>query len=185
MRKTEICERSDLWGCRGESPRSPVQSPFFFEIYRKEKRRRHYKKALAFYLSECRMQSVFRLWNVECGICDYRKSKNQRRHSQGRRKPTEESPVWQVSRIFKIHEKQICRFYSLKRQGILRSLPLPQNDGVCSWILEFVVFTRSNFRGFFASPRSSKNDGVNSGFFLILIKSVNLSNLKQIRIYQN
>gem|GEM_PF-2544694 len=50
-----ICEQSDSLGRRGGSPRPPVPSHVFFEIYRKENVARDYKKALAFYIrsAEC------------------------------------------------------------------------------------------------------------------------------------
>jgi len=47
--KFVFCFSHSERGRRGGSPRPPVPLPFFFEIYRKEKRQRDYKKALAFY----------------------------------------------------------------------------------------------------------------------------------------
>ncbi len=67
---------------------------------------------------------------TECGVWSFasaKKSKNQRRHSEGAL-ATEESPAWQAIRIYKFAFCKFQRFYPLKRRGILRSY-CPQNDG--------------------------------------------------------
>jgi len=70
-------------------------------------------------------------------------------------KPTEESPEILASRIVKFTKKRIYRFFSLKRQGILRAFALRMTavtengkqkaeNGICENLpfLEFLAFTQ-------------------------------------------